>query len=62
MQVQQLAAPKPDVTRHDASVIVEAIATPIVEQGRGAADAEPAPAASAIQEPRPGFFRRVFGG
>jgi hypothetical protein len=62
MQVQQLAAPKPDVTRHDAPDIVEAIITPIVEQGRGVADAESAPAAPAIKEPRPGFFRRVFGG
>jgi hypothetical protein len=62
MQVQQLAAPKADATRHDAPDIVEVITTAIVEQGRGVADAEPAPAASAIQEPRPGFFRRVFGG
>jgi hypothetical protein len=62
MQVQQLAAPKPDAARHDASAIVEAITTPTVEQGRDVTDAAPAPAGGAIQGPRPGFFRRVFGG
>jgi hypothetical protein len=62
MQVQQLAAPKPDVTRHDAPDIVEAITTPIVQQGRGVVDSESTPIALVVQEPRPGFFRRVFGG
>lgn len=62
MQVQQLAAPKPDVTRHDAPNIVDTITTPIVEQGRGVADADPAPATPANQDHRPSFFRRVFGG
>jgi hypothetical protein len=63
MQLQHLAAPKPDVTRHDAlDIVADSVTLPIVEQGRGLADTEPAPAAPAIQEPRPRFFHRVFGG
>ena len=63
MQVQQLAAPKADVTRDDAPDIVEPVTTVIVEQGRGATNVEPPSGvpATPAQQPRPGFFRRVFG-
>ena len=62
MQVQQLAAPRPEVSRHDALDAAEPIDAVIVEQGREAADAEREPPAAPAQERRPGFFRRVFGG
>ena len=57
-----LEAPKDDVTRHDAPAIEESIITPLVEKGRGAIDPGSASTPPTVREPRPGFFRRVFGG
>lgn len=57
-----LEAPKDNMARHSAPSVEEPIVIPIVEEGRGVVDPGPGSTPVTAREPRPGFFRRVFGG